>query len=429
MNISLNEKLLYNLDFLKALALTNSSPQILIKSDKMLNFDLVLPTRIIFGIGAIERIGSEAKFLGKKAFIITGKKSSKENRILEIVIELLTKENIEAVVFSNVEPNPSDEIIDEAGKIARDENCDFVIGIGGGSAMDSAKGVAVVAKEGENIWNFVPDVRKIPKRINSALPIVEIPTLSASGSEVNGGAVISNPRTKEKILLRSFNLFPKFSIIDPSLTITVPPDKTGEGGIDIICHVLDPYLTNIDSNTPLQERFQESIIKTVMENLPRAIEDGKNLEARTNLAWCAVTAVSGFPNSGENASFPMHAIEHPISAIHDISHGRGLSALILPFMEFVYEVNPERLSKLAEEVFNIREGNRKSKAKEAIKRMREWLERTRMLTKLRYFGVKRESFHKIADDAIRISGIGKDYLSNFPQLDRNGIIEILEKAF
>ncbi len=118
----------------------------------MLNFDLYLPTKIIFGTGTLERLGTEAKHIGKKAMIVTGKKSSRMNGVLERAIELLSKENIECVVFNKVESNPKDKIVDEGGKIARSEKCEFVIGLGGGSAMDSAKGIAVVAKEGEKIW-------------------------------------------------------------------------------------------------------------------------------------------------------------------------------------------------------------------------------------------------------------------------------------
>ncbi len=395
----------------------------------MLNFDLYLPTKLIFGIGTLERIGVEAKSVGKKALIVTGKRSSQKNGALERVIQLLSRENIESVIFNKIKSNPRNDVIDEGGKIARTEKCDFVIGLGGGSAMDSAKGIAVVAKEGGEIWDYVPDGIRIPKRITSALPVIEIPTLSASGSEANGGAVITNPKTKEKIFFRSYHLFPKISIIDPSLTTTVPPDKTGEGGIDIMCHVLDPYLTNIEPNTPLQEKLQESVILTVMENLPIAMEDGKNIEARTNLAWCAVFAVSGFPNFGENAGFPMHAMEHPISALYDIPHGRGLSALIPPFLEFVMELNPSRFYLLGERIFQIQESNKKKLAKDIIRKVVEWLEKIGMFTKLKDLEVKKESFEKIAEDAIRISGMGKNYLSNFPQLNKEGIIKILGKAY
>lgn len=395
----------------------------------MLNFDLYLPTKLIFGVGTIERTGVEAKGLGNKALIVTGKNSSLKNGILERIVQLLTKENIESVIFNKIESNPRNTVIDEGGKIARAEKCDFVIGLGGGSAMDSAKGIAVVAKENGEIWDFVPDGRKIPKRITSALPIIEIPTLSASGSEANGGAVITNPKTKEKIFFRSYHLFPKISIIDPSLTITVPPDKTGEGGIDIMCHVLDPYLTNIEPNTPLQERLQESVILTVMENLPMAMEDGKNIEARTNLAWCAVLAVSGFPNFGENAGFPMHAIEHPISALYDIPHGRGLSALIPSFMETIIKINPSRLSKFGERIFKIQGKSERNVAKEALKKMVKWLESIGMYTRLKDLDIKKDSFERIADDAIRISGMGKNYLAGFPEINKEEIIKILNRAY
>ncbi len=209
----------------------------------MQNFTFYLPTKIIFGPGELEKIGIEAKPYGEKALIVTGKRSSSEFGIINRVTDYLEKEGIAAVVFDKIESNPRASTIDEAGELARKNKCDFIIGLGGGSPMDAAKAIAVAAVEAQPIWDFVYHGQPVPKKVTRALPIIEIPTLAATGSEADSGAVITNWKTHEKAVLGSHLLFPKVSIIDPQLTVTVPEEYTIDGGIDIICHVIESLFT------------------------------------------------------------------------------------------------------------------------------------------------------------------------------------------
>ena len=370
----------------------------------MQNFTFYLPTKIIFGPGEIQKIGLEAKNLGEKAIIITGKRSSSEFGIINRVTDYLEKEGIEAIVFDKIEPNPRTTTIDEAGALARKNNCDFVIGLGGGSPMDAAKGVAVAAAEGQPIWDFIYHGQPVVKKVTRALPIIEIPTLAATGSEADSGAVITNWETHEKTVLGSPLLFPRVSIIDPELTVTVPKDYTIDGGIDIICHVIESFFTG-DNDTPVQDRFSLSIVRTVMDYLPDVIEDPQDINARGQLSWCSTLALSGMINSGRGGNFPLHAMEHALSAHYDISHGRGLALLLPRLMEFTYPSRPAKFAFMARELFGI-DSERKTEleqARLAIDWMIDFLQSVGRYMKMEDVGIKDDSkFEQMAEDILRL---------------------------
>ncbi len=396
----------------------------------MINYIFQLPTKIIFGPGEIKSIGKEAKKIGRRILLVTGRKAMRELGILDFVIKALKGEKVEAVVFDQIEPNPRHSTIDLGGKIARDENCDLIIGLGGGSAMDAAKAIAVVAMEGISIWEFASVGTTKPKKIAKALPVLLIPTIAGTGSEADHISVITNWEKKEKVAIRSQHIFPKVSIVDPELTISVPPDITGDGGIDIICHVVETYFSSKDLNTPLQDRFTEGIVKTVMENLPKAMRNGKDIEARTNLSWASSLALSGFPNSGRPGFFILHAIEHPLSAYYDISHGRGLSALLPSYMKFMASLNSSKLASFAKNIFGLDSNESEEKlALQASERMESWMKETGTFYKLSQLGVEKSMLRKLAQDAIRISGGNKGYLGDFKELNEEGVRSILEDAY
>jgi len=396
----------------------------------MQNFTFYLPTKIIFGPGEIQKIGIEAKNLGEKAIIITGKRSSSEFGIINRVTDYLEKEGIEAIVFDKIEPNPRTTTIDEAGALARKNNCDFVIGLGGGSPMDAAKGVAVAAAEGQPIWDFIYHGQPVVKKVTRALPIIEIPTLAATGSEADSGAVITNWETHEKTVLGSPLLFPRVSIIDPELTVTVPKDYTIDGGIDIICHVIESFFTG-DNDTPVQDRFSLSIVRTVMDYLPDVIEDPQDINARGQLSWCSTLALSGMINSGRGGNFPLHAMEHALSAHYDISHGRGLALLLPRLMEFTYPSRPAKFAFMARELFGI-DSERKTEleqARLAIDWMIDFLQSVGRYMKMEDVGIKDDSkFEQMAEDILRLYSMNRQYLNNPKPIYKDDIIKIFRMA-
>lgn len=396
----------------------------------MLNFTFYNPTKIIFGPGEIDKVGIEAHKVGQNAIIITGKRSSSAFGIINRVTDYLEREGIGAIVFDKIEPNPRSITIDSAAELARKNKCDMVIGVGGGSPMDAAKGVAVAAVNDGPIWDYVSHGQPIPKKINKALPIIEIPTLAATGSEANSGAVISNWETHEKAVLGHPLLFPKFTIIDPELTVTVPKDYTIDGGVDIICHVIESYFTGVEES-PIQNRFSLAIIRTVMDYLPLAVKNPKDINARTQLSWASAVALAGMVNSGRGGSFPLHAMEHALSAHYDISHGRGLALLLPRLMDYTYKTRPEPYVLLAREAFGAptEEKSETEIARMSIDAMRDWLGSVERDITMSDVGINDDSkFAQMAEDTIRIYGQGKGYLINPKPLHKEDIVNIFKMA-
>jgi alcohol dehydrogenase YqhD (iron-dependent ADH family) len=395
----------------------------------MQNFTFYLPTKIVFGPGTIDRVGIEAAHLGTRALIVTGQRSAAEFGIIDRVTDYLEREGVAAVVFDKIEPNPRTTTIDAAGELARKNRCDFVIGLGGGSPMDAAKAIAVAALEGKPIWEFIPHGNVPVHPVKRALPIMAIPTLAATGSEADAGGVFTNWETHEKATLFSPLLFPKVAIIDPELTITVPPDYTADGGIDIICHVIEGFFTGAD-NTPIQDRFAISVIRTVMENLPKVLKNPKDVEARANLSWASAVALSGMVNAGRGGAFPMHALEHSLSGHYDISHGRGLALLLPAIMEYSYAARPAKYAMLAEELFDIHRDGRSDEelARLAVEKFRQFLESVGRHLTFTEVGISDTNrFEKMAEDALRIYGVNGEYLDNPKRLYKNDIVALFKK--
>ncbi len=393
----------------------------------MQNFIFNNPIKMIFGPGELNKIGIEAKAIGKKAMVVTGKGSSSKYNILNRALEYLKKENVEVIIFDKVEPNPRTTTVDEAAKIARDNNCDLIIGLGGGSPMDAAKAIAAGAAENIPIWNLIPH-GQTPKPLTKALPIIEIPTLAATGSEANCGGLFTNWETHQKAVLFHPILYPKVSIIDPELTLTVPENYTVDGGVDIICHVIEGFFTGVE-NTPIQDRFALSIVKTVMENLPTVIKNPADIDARSQLSWASTVALSGLVNLGRAGSYPLHAMEHALSGYYDISHGRGLAILLPRLMEYSYSSRPEKYAMMARELFDADKNSmdENQMAKVSVDGMIAFLKSIKCYLKLSDVGITDDSkFELMADDTLKIYSADGKTLYNPKVLYKEDIIKIYQ---
>jgi alcohol dehydrogenase YqhD (iron-dependent ADH family) len=390
----------------------------------MLNFTFNLPTKLIFGPGEIEQVGTEAKMIGERALIVTGKRSASAFGFVNQVIDKLEKEGVAAVVFDKIEPNPRSTTVDEAAKIARENNCDFIIGLGGGSPMDAAKAIAAGAAMNEPIWNYILGGKTLTK----ALPTLMIPTLAATGSEADAGGVITNWETHEKVPLIHPLLFPKVSIIDPALTVSVPKDYTIDGGIDIITHVIEGFFTGVDS-TPIQDRFAMSITRTVMDSLPKVIADPNDIDARSQLSWCSAIALSGIINQGRGGNYPLHAMEHALSAHYDISHGLGLGLLLPRLMKYTYESRPDKFAVMAKELFYVLDDRPEMELAEiSVNKMIEFLDSVERYITMAEAGIADDSkFEQMAEDTLRIYS-PTDFLSNPKKLYKDDIIEIFRMS-
>ncbi len=384
-------------------------------------FTYFLPTKIVFGQGKINDLGDLVKGIGKRALIVTGGKSAKSTGLLDKVVKQLDEAKIGHVHFDKIVPNPLSTTVDEGAKVAKDENCDFVIGIGGGSPIDSAKMIAVVAKSGGNCWDYTNvGGGKIPK---SALPIVAIPTTHGTGTEADPFAVVTNPKTKEKIGVGFDVTFPVLSIVDPELMISLPANQTASTGMDAFYHAIESYI-NVN-HQPASDLLALEAISLINQYLPIAYKDGKNIEARTALAWASTAAGICETLSGCIAN---HALEHPVSGHYNVTHGVGLCATGPALFEYILKDVKERLAKVAltmgapSEITDTEE-----LAKMSIELLRRLQKSVDLDVTLSKIGVERSKIKTLAADAMRTMGGLVDVTPG--NLKLKDLEEIYERSF
>ncbi len=384
------------------------------------NFIFKLPTKIIFGKGEFSKLGEEAKKIGKKALLITGRHFAKSSGLLDKTEKMLNENGVEFVEFCKVEPNPESKTVNEGGKLAKETGVDFLIALGGGSVVDAAKDISVVATTGRNIWDYCekPPKAKVPEK---TIPILAVITVAATGSEADAGGVITNSETRNKRAIFGDALFPRASIVDPLLTLTVPKKQTIDGVIDMITHIFESYLSS-KADAPVSDRVSEGLIKEAMKQGEIVFNDLKNISARESLSWISTLALSGFPSAGRRGPFPMHRLEHPISGVYGIAHGRGLAALMPAFLYHTKEMHKDRLKIFGKNVLST------DSPTKTIERIVHWMKKVDAFVSLKELGVKYEDIEKLADMAISDEG-QKDFINAREPLSREKIIEIYKTAY
>lgn len=308
-----------------------------------MKFRYYMPTKLIFGAGEIGKL-KRIDLPGKKALVVTGSKAIRKNGYLDMIIGHLNERGVESVVYDKIQPNPLSDHVDEGSGIARRQNCDFVIGLGGGSAIDSAKSIALMANNGGNYWDYVfGGTGGGTSAPNKALPIVAVPTTSGTGTEVDPYSVITKAETREKIGIGRDDFFPALSIVDPDFMLTVPPGMTAHTGMDAFFHAVEAYLSK--ARQPASNTFALESIRLIAEYLPKAVKDGSDIAARANLAWASTAAGMCETLSG---TISQHSMEHALSAFHpDMPHGAGLTMLSEAYFSFLSASIPERFVPLA----------------------------------------------------------------------------------
>lgn len=380
-----------------------------------------LPTKIIFEIDGINKLPREAAKLGKKAMIVTGRTSTKKTGLLYRTVDLLKDAGIEVLIFDKILPNPIDVHVDEAAFIAEREKVDLIIGLGGGSPMDSAKCVAIAAANKGKIWDYVEvGGNKKPKR---ALPVIEITTTHGTGTEADPFAVITNSETKEKVGIGYDIIFPKVSIVDPKLMLTLPKNQTAYTSMDAFYHSIEAFL-NLHAN-PYSDLLAKDAMKRVVSNLPVAYENGDDLEARTELAWANTLAGMTETYTGVIAN---HAIEHGISGYYpSIPHGFGLCITGPYLFEHIFGHIYHRLAIVGREIFGILEYNDNRAGILAIKKLRDFQEQFGLNERLENLEVLRKDLPQMARTAFTaMHGVIKPTPGN---LKENDILAIMKKAY
>ena len=394
-----------------------------------MNFEFVNPTRMVFGAGNISRLGELASQYGTKALIVTGGGSVKKSGAFDKAVASLKAAGVDFAECSGVEPNPRITSVQRGAETVRSEKCDLIIALGGGSTMDASKVIAAAALYDGDPWDLIAHGQENWVIPSQALPVITIPTLAATGSEMNSGAIISNEETKVKSFVHAPCLYPKVALVDPELTITVPTDQTAYGVCDIITHVTEGYFTGIDG-TPIQDRWAEGVIINAIEYGKKAVADGSNLEARTQVQWASIVALNGWIQAGTGMMAPVHMIEHALSAHHDITHGAGLAILNPAYLRFISKTRPERLAQFATRIFGLQEEGKDihALANAGIDAYEAFLKSIGCPTRLSEIGIGKELFQQYAEDAVLVVGDEAGNLPGRPPLSKADIVTVLKSA-
>lgn len=389
----------------------------------MKNFVFQAPTKIAFGEGQISHLPKLLAEHGQKVLLVYGGGSVKRNGIYEAAIGLLAENKFIVTELAGVEPNPRIETVLKGRELCLENEIDVILAIGGGSTIDCSKAIAAARYYDGNPWDFTQD-RSL---VGEALPLVTILTMSATGSEMNGGAVITNLATQEKLGMGGPTLIPKASILDPTYTYSVPTIQTAAGSADIMSHLIENYFSR-NTTAALQDRIAEGIMKTVIAYTPVALAEPTNYEARANLMWSSSLALNGLTGSGKEGTWTCHAIEHELSAFYDITHGIGLAIVIPRWMEHV--LNEQTVSQFvafAVNVFGIEATDDDfAVARAGIKALYETFASWGIPMTLPEVGIDESKLALMAEKAIEHSAITKH---GFVSLEAKDVEAILRACF
>jgi alcohol dehydrogenase len=382
----------------------------------MKNFSYQNPTKLIFGKGQIEELRNELPKYGSKVLLVYGGGSIKRNGLYEEITTILDSLSLEVFELSGVEPNPRLSSVQKGIDIAKENGVHFILAAGGGSVLDCVKAIAVGIPYEGNVWDIITGKVKTEE----ALPFGVILTLAATGSEMNNNSVITNWDTQEKVGWSSTVSYPKFSILDPVYTYSVPKDQTVYGMVDIMSHVFEQYFHHV-KNTPLQDRFCESLLKTVIEAAPQLMENLEDYDLRETILYTGTIALNKSLGMGTQGEWSTHEIEHAVSAVYDIPHGGGLAILFPNWMKHVLDENVGRFKQFAIRVFDIDPNGKSDRevALEGIEALRQFWNSIGAPSRLADYEIGEENLELMAGKAF-----AKGSLGVFKQLTKEDILEI-----
>lgn len=384
----------------------------------MLNFTVHIPTRIHFGKGQVKQLKEELKPYGK-ILLAYGGGSVKKIGLYQRVIDLLKEIDVDYVELPGIQSNPRLSSVYHGIELCKTNDVQFILGVGGGSVIDCVKAIAAGAKYDGDIW----DVYQRKGSVTKALPLGSVLTLSATGSEMNGGSVISREASEEKLSMISNHCKPVFSILDPEYTFSVSPYQTAAGTVDMISHLLEQYFTPVQEGF-LIDRVIEGLIKTAIEFGPKAIENPQNYDARGQLMWCSSLALNGLPSCGRYGDWATHLIEHEVSAIYDLTHGVGLSIITPAWMRHVLDDQGiEKFIAFAENIFGITDDDPYVAANKGIDALEHFFKSLNMPVRFSEVDIRSDRFEEMAEKSVRFGDLG-----HFKKLNKESVLEILKNA-
>lgn len=359
------------------------------------NFQFYSPTEFVFGKGQEHACGRLVKkYGGSRVLVHYGSGSVVRSGLLDRVKASLEAEGIYYVELGGVQPNPRDTKIYEGIEICREEGLDFILAVGGGSCIDSAKGIAAGVCYDGDFWDMY--MRKAP--VAAALPVGTVLTIAAAGSEGSGASVVTKEDGMWKRDIGSDLLRPKFSVLNPELTCTLPPYQTACGATDIMAHIFERYFTNT-KEVEVTDRLCEALLLTMIKETPRVMEDPNNYEARANIMWAGTVAHNDIVGVGRSQDWNSHGIEHELSGLYDCAHGAGLAVVMPAWMEFVYKHDVMRFAQVAVRVWGCQMNyfNPEETAVAGIKAFRRFLASIGMPINFEQLGAKREDIPTLVE--------------------------------
>lgn len=380
----------------------------------MNNFTFHNPTRLVFGKGVLDQLRTLIPaYGGKNILVVYGGGSIKKNGLYDQVMGHVGPNVHE---LGGVEPNPRLSTVHRGVELCKKEGVDFILAVGGGSVIDCVKAIAVGAKYDGDVWDIV--TRKT--KAEDALPFGTVLTLAATGSEMNSGSVITNWETQEKYGWGSPLTFPRFSLLDPQFTFSVPRNQTIYGMVDIMSHVIEQYFHHVD-NTQVQDEFCEGILRTVIRTAPKLLENLESYEHRETILYSGTMALNGILAMGVQGDWATHNIEHAVSAVYDIPHGGGLAILFPNWMEHVLDEGVSRFKQFAVNVFGVDPAGKTDReaALEGIRALRAFWTSIGAPSRLADYDIGDDKLELMADKAMVYGPFG-----HFKKLDRDDVLAI-----
>ncbi|MFQ6034278.1 MAG: iron-containing alcohol dehydrogenase [Sedimentisphaerales bacterium] len=387
----------------------------------MENFEFSSPTKIIFGKGTEQRTGEEVKLYSSRILFLYGSGSIKKTGLYDRIAVSLKTSRVDFVELPGVQPNPRLGLIEEGISICKEEGIDFILAVGGGSVIDSAKAIGAGVCYDGPVWDFFPATMAVTE----CLPIGVVLTIPAAGSEASQFAVITREDTKQKLPMRGEALRPRFAILNPELTFTLPPYQTACGCVDIMGHVFERYFTTVP-DVDLTDRLCEAVLRTVIANAPIVLAEPENYAARAEIMWAATLAHNDLLSTGRIGDWSSHRIEHELSAIYDITHAAGLAVVYPAWMKYSFKKDIKRFVQFAVRVWGVDLSFETEEriALEGIRRMESFFKELGLAVRLRELNISPERFDEMAEKCAAYWSSG----GNYQKLEKQVVKDILELA-
>ena len=386
----------------------------------MQNFVFQVPTKIIFGRGEEARCGGETARLGKRVLVHFGSERVRKSGLLETVCGSLREAGVAYLELGGVEPNPRLSLVRTGIELCRNEGIEAILCVGGGSVIDSAKAIAAGLPYDGDVWEFFTGAAQ-PRQ---ALPLGVVLTIPAAGSESSPGSVITDLDTKSKFYFNADCVRPRFAILNPEFTYTLPAEQTAAGAADIMAHIMERYFTR-EPNVDLTDRLCEAALKTIIRNTPKVLADPEDYAARAEIMWTGTIAHNDLLGTGRVEDWASHNIEHELSALYDVTHGAGLAVVFPAWMEYVHEEDYDRFVQFATRVWNVEYNadDRDAMIHEGIRKLRDFFSLIGLPVTLGELGVDDTHFESMAAKATRNGPLG-----NFKRLTAADVVEIYRLA-